>query len=83
MLVRCPCLWKPSAVLRCNLMLCAPITPCRVHDVCRLIANKFLRKKLHSHQVEQHVEWLYAFDVHCNSYFPLFLVLYGGSQWAV
>jgi len=42
-----------------------------------LISNKFLRKRnLHHHQVEQHVEWLYAFDVHCNSYFPLFLVLY-------
>ena len=23
------------------------------------------------------VEWLYAFDVHCNAYFPLFLELYG------
>lgn len=42
-----------------------------------LISNRFLRKKnLHHHQVEQHVEWLYAFDVHCNSYFPLFLLLY-------
>ena len=30
---------------------------------------------------------LYAFDVHCNSYFPLFLMLYGEQysrimQWA-
>mmetsp|Transcript_34549 Transcript_34549/g.87356 ORF Transcript_34549/g.87356 Transcript_34549/m.87356 type:complete len:245 (-) Transcript_34549:547-1281(-) len=47
-----------------------------IATACWLISNKFLRKKLHSHQVEQHVEWLYAFDVHCNSYFPLFLVLY-------
>ena len=23
---------------------------------------------------------LYAFDVHCNSYFPLFIVLYGAQQ---
>jgi hypothetical protein len=22
------------------------------------------------------VEWLYAFDVHCNAFFPLFLLLY-------
>ena len=40
------------------------------------ISNHFLRKKAQAHQVEQHVEWLYAFDVHCNSYFPLFLSLY-------
>ena len=29
-----------------------------------------------AHTVEQRVEWLYAFDVHCNSYFPVFLMLY-------
>lgn len=41
------------------------------------ISNRFLKKKaVHHHQVEQQVEWLYAFDVHCNSYFPLFLTLY-------
>ena len=41
------------------------------------IANKFLRKKiLPSHAVEQHVEWMYAFDVQCNSFFPLFLLLH-------
>lgn len=26
--------------------------------------------------VKQRVEWLYAFDVHCNSFFPAFLVLH-------
>ncbi|KAK9830011.1 hypothetical protein WJX72_009176 [[Myrmecia] bisecta] len=41
------------------------------------LANRFLRKKnVHSHAIEQHVEWMYAFDVHCNSYFPLFILLY-------
>jgi hypothetical protein len=35
-----------------------------------------LKKQQHSHAVEQQVEWLYAFDVHCNSFFPLFLLLY-------
>lgn len=29
-----------------------------------------------SHTVEQTVEWMYAFDVQCNSYFPLFLMLH-------
>ncbi|KAK9809583.1 hypothetical protein WJX73_004253 [Symbiochloris irregularis] len=40
------------------------------------LANRFLRKKGSVHMVEQHVEWMYAFDVHCNSYFPLFILLY-------
>lgn len=28
------------------------------------------------HTTEQTVEWLYAFDVHCNSFFPFFILLY-------
>ena len=39
-------------------------------------ANARLRVPPTVHNVEQRVEWLYAFDVHCNSYFPLFLVVY-------
>eukprot|EP01091_Cochliopodium_minus_P002236 TRINITY_DN12102_c0_g1_i1.p1 TRINITY_DN12102_c0_g1~~TRINITY_DN12102_c0_g1_i1.p1 ORF type:complete len:246 (+),score=23.18 TRINITY_DN12102_c0_g1_i1:35-772(+) len=36
--------------------------------------NKYMRnKELLS---DQKVEWLFAFDIHCNSYFPLFLLLY-------
>lgn len=39
------------------------------------ISNKYLR--VHSlHSVEQNVEWLYSFDIHCNAFFPLFLILY-------
>merc|ERR1719401_2843674 len=39
------------------------------------VSNKYLRT--HSfHGVEQRMEWMYAFDIHCNSFFPLFLVLY-------
>ena len=44
-----------------------------------LLSNKYLRAGIpggHAHAVEQHVEWLYAFDVHCNAYFPLFLLLH-------
>lgn len=43
------------------------------------LANRYLRvhsAHSHAHAVEQAVEWLYAFDVHCNAYFPLFLALY-------
>lgn len=39
-------------------------------------ANARLRVPPTVHNVEQRVEWLYAFDVHCNSYFPLFLAVY-------
>ena len=42
------------------------------------VANRYLLKDTgnHSITVHQRVEWLYAFDVHCNAYFPLFLILY-------
>ncbi|XP_077225226.1 UNC-50 family protein [Tasmannia lanceolata] len=44
---------------------------------CWFLANAYLREEASSsHVVEQHVEWLYAFDVHCNSFFPTFVVLY-------
>lgn len=28
------------------------------------------------HSTEQAVEWAYAFDVHCNSFFPMALITY-------
>merc|ERR1712232_785690 len=39
------------------------------------ISNKYLRVQSF-HGVEQRMEWMYAFDIHCNSFFPLFLILY-------
>jgi hypothetical protein len=27
--------------------------------------------------VEQEVEWMYAFDIHCNAYIPGFILLHG------
>jgi len=39
------------------------------------LSNRYLRVQ-GIHSVEQKVEWLYSFDVHCNSFFPLFLLLY-------
>ena len=30
----------------------------------------------HQHSVEQTVEWLYAFDIHCNAFFVFFLIVY-------
>ncbi|KAG9440356.1 hypothetical protein H6P81_020521 [Aristolochia fimbriata] len=44
---------------------------------CWFLTNSYLREEAsNSHVVEQRVEWLYAFDVHCNSFFPTFVVLY-------
>lgn len=47
-------------------------------SICWFLSNHYLREEIavHTHVVEQRVEWLYAFDVHCNAYFPLFVVLY-------
>lgn len=42
----------------------------------RWLSNKYLRVRNTVHTVDQTVEWLYAFDVHCNSFFPVFLLLY-------
>ncbi|TPX45046.1 hypothetical protein SeLEV6574_g04129 [Synchytrium endobioticum] len=38
-------------------------------------SNRFLIQH-HMHSVEQSVEWAYAFDVHCNSFLPQFLMTY-------
>ncbi|GMH02844.1 hypothetical protein Nepgr_004683 [Nepenthes gracilis] len=44
---------------------------------CWFLTNNYLREEAaNSHVVEQRVEWLYAFDVHCNSFFPMFVLLY-------
>jgi hypothetical protein len=46
-----------------------------VASLLRWLANAHLRQR-HSHSVEQQVEWMYAFDIHCNGYWPLALLLY-------
>lgn len=46
-----------------------------VATVCREIANRYLTDHKSSSHVRQSVEWLYAFDIHCNAFFPLFLIL--------
>ncbi|PSS19216.1 Protein unc-50 like [Actinidia chinensis var. chinensis] len=44
---------------------------------CWFLTNNYLREEApNSHAVEQRVEWLYAFDIHCNSFFPMFIILY-------
>mmetsp|Transcript_64007 Transcript_64007/g.152634 ORF Transcript_64007/g.152634 Transcript_64007/m.152634 type:complete len:246 (+) Transcript_64007:80-817(+) len=46
-----------------------------VSTICWFIANSYLRVQS-LHGVEQRMEWMYAFDIHCNAFFPLFLLLY-------
>lgn len=46
-----------------------------VRRCCRWIANSRLLQH-RSHSVEQEVEWMYALDIHSNSFFPLFVWLY-------
>ena len=44
--------------------------------VGRLVANQHLMTaERSSSHVKQNVEWLYAFDVHCNAFVPLFVLL--------
>ena len=43
--------------------------------VSRLFCNRFLRVQT-VHSAEQKVEWAYAFDVHCNGFVPILLLLY-------
>lgn len=47
-----------------------------VSSLGRLVANQHLMTaERSSSHVKQNVEWLYAFDVHCNSFVPLFVIL--------
>lgn len=41
----------------------------------RELANRHLCVHNSSSHVKQAVEWLYAFDIHCNAFFPLFCLL--------
>ncbi|KAI8333097.1 UNC-50-like protein [Chlamydoabsidia padenii] len=43
---------------------------------CWFVTNRFLAQNAMSHATTQQVEWAYAFDIHCNSFFPVFLILY-------
>ena len=49
--------------------------PGRAGHHSRLFCNRFLRVQT-VHSAEQRVEWAYAFDVHCNGFVPVVLLLY-------
>ena len=51
-----------------------------IATACWAIANKYMRASMPlPHSVEQEVEWLYAWDVHCNSYVPVLLLIFAAQ----
>jgi hypothetical protein len=48
-----------------------------VATVGRYIANRHLTTTESNSNVRESVEWLYAFDIHCNAFFPVIVLLYG------
>jgi UNC-50 family len=46
-----------------------------IATVGREVANRHLTDHKSSSHVRQSVEWLYAFDIHCNAFFPVFVLL--------
>ncbi|KAG7349802.1 UNC-50 family protein [Nitzschia inconspicua] len=48
-----------------------------VASLGREVANRHLTDHKSNSHVRQSVEWLYAFDIHCNAFFPVFVLLYG------
>ena len=56
-----------------NWLVCGVI----VATVGREIASRHLTSHQSTTHVRQTVEWWYAFDIHCNAFFPLFCLLWG------
>ena len=46
-----------------------------IATVGRELANRHLTDHKSNSHVRQSVEWLYAFDIHCNAFFPVFVLL--------
>lgn len=47
-------------------------------SACKFIAEKYMRKeeKKAVHKTLNSIEPMYAFDIHCNSFFPFFVITY-------
>ena len=54
-----------------------------VSGICIIVCDKYLRKQTSVHGVVQQMEWLYSFDVHCNAFFPFFLMTYVVQYFAL
>ena len=76
--------FRKGSILSSTLKFCA--TSIGIHYIglgfilatlTRTIANQHLQNSYSTSHVKQTVEWLYAFDIHCNAFFPAFVLLYG------
>eukprot|EP00347_Sterkiella_histriomuscorum_P011661 403371600 len=49
-----------------------------VSSICRWIAQQYMRKedKVEVHKTLNTIEPMYAFDIHCNAFFPMFVFCY-------
>ncbi|OLY81016.1 Protein unc-50-like protein [Smittium mucronatum] len=47
-----------------------------ISSILQFIANTCLVQNDHIYRSAQKVEWGYAFDIHCNAFFPFFLCVY-------
>lgn len=56
-----------SIWLGCGIVICS---------LGRWISIQYLTVHQSGNHVKQYVEWLYAFDIHCNAFFPFFILLY-------
>ncbi|KAB2095043.1 hypothetical protein ES319_A01G008000v1 [Gossypium barbadense] len=69
-------------LLETSPIVCLPSVDKKFQKNCEttFLTNAYLREEFpNTCVVEQRVEWqvwLYAFDVHCNSFFPMFVMLY-------
>ena len=55
-------------------LLCFILSGAGAASTTQTIANVYFPVR-HPHSATQRVEWLYAFDVHCNASFPAFVLL--------
>ena len=57
-----------------HFLLCGLLTS----TLCKIIAEKYMRKeeKKAVHSTLNTIEPMYAFDIHCNSFFPFFVIAY-------
>ena len=70
--------YSAAGIVIAALKACAQyvLVACVLATCVRSFANASLRAPTPPHSVEQRVEWMYALDVHCSAYWPVFLVLH-------
>ena len=52
------------------------LSGCLISTLLWFITNKYMIKSRALSSERSQVEWLYAFDIHCNSFFPSIILLY-------